>query len=283
MKILITGGNGFVGRNIIDEIINNTDWKIVCLIHQNDNNIPDIPDRITKCKDVDAVATKVDVIIHAGGNPSSKSCISNPENGITDNILTTFKLLEFARKNDIKNFIFLSSCEVYGYATDSSSETDTLKSYNVYGASKVSCEHLCSAYFHSYGIRTTSIRLLNTYGPHCQKERFPSIIKQKFENENTPHFIISNKTKKRWLDITEMAKRIVFIINNMPDSFEIFNFVGEENLSLVEFIEKFSASRKFTYEYIKEEISGYHHEGNADGSKFKAFCIKNNYNNCNNL
>jgi nucleoside-diphosphate-sugar epimerase len=269
MKILITGGNGFVGRNIIDEIANNTDWELICLINKNRDNIPD---NIKIFTDLDDVDVEIDVIIHAGGNPSSKSCIENPENGINDNILTTFKLLEYARKNNIKKFLLFSSCEVYGFASDTSSENDLLKSYNMYGASKVACEHMCSAYFHSYGICTTAIRLLNTYGPYCQKERFPSIIKSKFESEKNPHFILSDKTKKRWLNIKEMARRVVFIINNMPNSFEVFNFVGDENLTLIEFIEKISGSREFTHEYIKEEMSGYHHEGNADGSKFKNFC-----------
>ena len=147
----------------------------------------------------------------------------------------------------------------------------------MYGASKVACEHMCSAYYHSYGISTVAIRLLNTYGPYCQKERFPSIIKKKFETECKPHFILSNKTAKRWLDIEEMARRVVFIIKNMPEGFEIFNFVGDENLTLVEFIDKLSDSKEFTYEYMKEDISGYHHEGNADGSKFAEFCKKTLY------
>jgi hypothetical protein len=55
--------------------------------------------------------------------------------------------------------------------------------------------------------------------------------------------------------------------------FEIFNFVGDKNVTLVDFIKIFSGDREFTYEYLKEEISGYHHEGNADGSKFKDFVI----------
>ena len=274
MIVLLTGGNGFVGRNILDEIINNTNWEVICLINKNDNNIPD---NIQKITTLDNITFKIDVIIHAGGDPSSKSCITNPENGINDNILTTFNLLEFARKNSIKKLIFFSSCEVYGYSSDTSSESDLLKSYNMYGASKVACEHMCSAYFHTYGICTVAIRLLNTYGPYCQKERFPSIIKHKFETEVNPHFIISNTTKKRWLDITEMARRVIFIINNMPNYFEIFNFVGDENLSLVEFVEKLSGSREFTYEYKKDELAGYHHEGNADGTKFKEFGIKHGY------
>lgn len=268
MKILLTGGNGFVGCNILNEIIKSTDWEITCLINEHDNNIPD---KITKIKNIENVVPNFDCIIHAGGNPSSKSCISNPESAINDNILLTFKMLEYARKNNIKKIIFLSSCEVYGYATENSSENDMLTSYNMYGASKVACEHMLSAYFNTYGIYSTSIRLINTYGDLCQEERFPSIIKKKFETENIPHFVLSNKTKKRWLDIKEMAKRIIYIINNMPNNFEIFNFVGDENLTLVDFIKLFANNREFTYEYIKEEISGYHHEGNADGSKFKKF------------
>ena len=271
MKVLITGGNGFVGVNIINEIITNTDWEIVCYINKNSNNIPE---NINKIYDLNTNLF-FDVIIHAGGNPSSKSCISNPKFGLQDNICFTFEILEYARTNNIKKIIFLSSCEVYGYATDTSSETDLLQSYNMYGASKVACEHMCSAYYHSYGISTTSIRLINTFGPCCQEERFPSIIKKKFETENIPHFILSNKFTKRWLDIQEMARRVIFIIKKMSIGFDIFNFVGDENLSLVDFINKISNNKPFTYEYMKEDINGYHHEGNANGQKFMEFYKKN--------
>jgi nucleoside-diphosphate-sugar epimerase len=270
MQILLTGGNGFVGCNILNEIINTTNWNVTCLINENHNNIPD---NIVKIKDINETSQNFDLIIHAGGNPSSKSCIKNPDSAINDNILLTFKILEYARKNNIKKIIFFSSCEVYGYARETSNENDLLVSYNMYGASKIACEHMCSAYFYTYGICTTAIRLLNTYGPFCQEERFPSIIKKKFETEKIPHFVLSNKTKKRWLDIKEMAKRIIFIIKNMPETFEVFNFVGDENLTLVEFIRLFSEGREFTYEYLKEELAGYHHEGNANGDKFKKFLL----------
>lgn len=272
MKILITGGNGFVGMNIINEIIKNTDWIITCLINKTENNIPIHIEKIYNLE----INIRYDLIIHAGGNASSKSCIENTVSAFNDNIKCTFNILEYARTNNIMKIIFLSSCEVYGYATDTSNETDMLKSYNMYGASKVACEHMLSAYYHSYGIVSVSIRLINTYGPYCQEERFPSIIKKKFENEKNPHFILSNKTLKRWLNIEEMATRIVFIIKNMPTEYEIFNFVGDENLSLVEFIDKLSNGQPFTYEYKKNELSGYHHEGNANGKKFKYF-----YNNIN--
>ena len=272
MKILITGGNGFVGINIINEIINSTNWEIICLINKNSNKIPE---NIKKIYDIDDIEEKIDLIIHCGGNPSSKSCIEDPNSAFKDNILTTFKILEYARINKIIKIIFLSSCEVYGYATDKSCETDMLISYNMYGASKVSCEHMCSAYCNSYNMSIVCIRLLNTYGDYCQEERFPSIIKKKFENETIPHFILSNPTLKRWLDIKELSRRIIFIINHFPNKYETFNMVGNNNLSLVDFIKKISNSENFTYEYKKEELDGYHHEGNADGTKYLEFVIKN--------
>ena len=270
MKVLLTGGNGFVGRNILEEIITNTDWSIVCLINKNYNNIPSNILKITNLKDFNH---KIELIIHAGGVPSSKSCMADPENGLL-NITSTFEILEFARSTNVKNIIFFSSCEVYGHAIDTSTETDLLKSYNMYGASKVACEHMCSAYCHTYGLNITCVRLLNTYGPYCQPERFPSIIIQKFKNESVPHFILSDQSRKRWLDIREMAKRTVFIINNMPRGFEVFNFVGNDSLTLVEFIKKLSNGNEFTFEYKTDFIAGYNHSGNADGTKFNSFMEK---------
>jgi nucleoside-diphosphate-sugar epimerase len=144
----------------------------------------------------------------------------------------------------------------------------------MYGASKIACEHMCSAYYHSYGISSVAIRLLNTYGPHCQPERFPSIIQQKFESDAIPHFILTSKSTKRWLDIQVMAKRIIFIIQNITIGFDIFNFVGNEDLNLIEFIRKISNDRPFTYEYKIDALSGYNPDYNADGTKFMDFYNK---------
>lgn len=266
MKILLTGGNGFVGINILNQIINTTDWEIICFIHKNDNRIPQ---NIKRIYDFNS-NIDVDIIIHAGGNPSAKSCIENPYSAINDNIIQTFNILEFSRKNNCKKIIYISGCEVYGTASFDCTENDILKAKNMYGASKIACEQMFSAYFYSYGISTTVIRLLNTYGPYCQSERFPSIIQQKFNTEKIPHFILTNKSTKRWLDIEIMAKRIIFIINHMPIGFEIFNFVGDDDLSLVEFIKKI-CDKPFTFEYKDETLMGYIPNYNANGTKFKEF------------
>jgi len=272
MKILLTGANGFVGINILYEILSTQNWEIECLVHKNEENIPTYVKKIYQLDENNG--KKYNVIIHAGGCPSALECIENPTRAFENNIKTTFYLLEYARKTGIQKFILLSGGEVYGKYDENTNESNLLTSYNMYGASKVSCEHMCSAYFHSYGIASVAIRLIHTFGPYCQKERFPSIIKNKFETEEKPHFILYDESKKRWLDIKEMARRVVFLIVHMENKFDFFNFVGDENLSLVEFIEKISGTKNFTYEYRdnkKPKIPGYQYSGNMNGDKFKSF------------
>ena len=64
----------------------------------------------------------------------------------------------------------------------------------------------------------------------------------------------------------------------MQVGFDVFNFVGDENMSLIDLINKLSNNQQFTYEFFKNDINGYHHEGNANGNKFLEF-----YNSQNNI
>ena len=57
----------------------------------------------------------------------------------------------------------------------------------------------------------------------------------------------------------------------MQIGFDVFNFVGDENMSLIDLIAKLSNNKPFTYEFFKNDINGYHHEGNASGNKFLEF------------
>jgi UDP-glucose 4-epimerase len=275
MNVLLTGANGFVGINVLNKILETTKWNVVCLINKNHNNMSN---DIKQIYNLDECTLKIDIIIHIGGNPSSISCIEKPESAFNDNIQTTFKMLEYARINQVKKFILFSSCEVYGNAIETSCENDILKSYNMYGASKVACEHMLSAYSHSYGISGLSIRLLNSYGPYCQKERFPSIILEMFKKYHIPHFKLYTYTKKKWINIEDVATNTIFLIENMKYIYDVFNFVGNDNIYLHELIQILVKNREFTYEYcIKDEIKGYQHEANANGDKLLNLINKINY------
>lgn len=255
MKVCITGARGFVGQHMVHEM-KECGWDVHELVH-------DITHPYTR-DDV------YDVIIHAAGCPSSKICINNPERAIYTNIIGTFHMLEYARRIGAK-FVLFSSCEVYGSSDGDVTEDTVLKSYNMYGASKVACEHMCQAYYHSYGVESIILRLINTWGPGCQSDRFPSIIKRRFETEDTPHFVLHDRSKKRWLHIETMAERVCTIIPHIHGC-ETYNLVGDENLMLHEFIQKFGSH--FTYEYKPVTTPGYNSEHNACGNKLTSFVSK---------
>ena len=256
MRILLTGSNGYIGKNLKAEILKR--GHVIKELSKDDHNIrnPLNTDEI------------FDVVIHTAANPSAKSCIENPESAVFDNIVGTFNVIEYARKINAL-FVFFSSCEVYGKCDDNTTEESELKSFNMYGASKISCEHMCQAYHHSYGLRCIIFRLLHTWGPHCQKERFSSIIQDRLKNETSPHFVFHNKDKKRWLNVEVMSERVLTVIENFTENFDVFNLVGDENLTLEDFAKLFG--KHFTFEYSNLNINGYQTTSNADGSKLKKF------------
>lgn len=256
MKILLTGSNGFVGKNMHTELVKR--GHEVTPLSRTEHDIRKSYENYEK----------YDVIVHVAANSSAKSCIENPESAIFDNIVGTYNMLEYARKTGAM-FVFFSSCEVYGECDENTTEEQPLRSFNMYGASKVSCEHMCQAYNHSYGTRCIIFRLLHTYGPHCQKERFASIIEESFKNTENPHFVFHNNHKKRWLHICTMAERVAKVIENFSGTFEVFNVVGDESITLEEFAKKFNS--KFTFEYNDLELNGYKTNSNADGSKLAKF------------
>jgi len=110
----------------------------------------------------------VEAVFHLAANPEVKLSSTCPEIHYQQNVVATFNLLEAIRKTgNIKTFIFTSSSTVYGEPTKIPTPEDyaPLKPISVYGASKLACEALISAYAHTYGFKAIIYRLANIVGP----------------------------------------------------------------------------------------------------------------------
>lgn len=159
MKILVTGGEGFIGYHLVERLINDGHdvWSI-------DNNLTSQPfDRIVaECKYMNANLCNpdslvgledLDVIYHLAAIPRIQPSLKRPERTLYNNISSTISVLEFARKNDIK-VIFASSSSVKG---------DELA--NPYTLSKKIGEELCQMYQIKFGVKLNIARFYNVYGP----------------------------------------------------------------------------------------------------------------------
>lgn len=179
MKALVTGGAGFIGSHLVDYLIN--EGKTVRVI---DNLSSGNMDHLERWSDdprmelievdlldkdaLDGAIKGCDEVYHLAANPEVNAKNASPEDHFRQNIEATFNLLEAMRRSGEQKFIaFTSSSTVYGEAKTIPTREDygPLVPISLYGASKLACEALLTAYASMYGFRAIIYRLANVVGP----------------------------------------------------------------------------------------------------------------------
>lgn len=240
-KVLITGGTGFIGHNLVKEFLK--DHKVVCLVRPGSKNLDRLLDVYNKVEFVNhdirqplSNIQDVDIILHAGANPSAADSINDPVGAVTDNVIGTLNLLEFARRSKVEKFVYYSSGEVFGPIPigQDSNENDAYNSNSPYAASKAGGEELCVAYSRSFNVPVSIIHINNTFGPMCQSNRFPVIAIRKILNNEPisihvgPGGIVGGR---RWFHAEDVALHTRFILNNQIDICEKWNSAGSKFIS----------------------------------------------------
>lgn len=196
--LLVTGGAGFIGSNLAEKLIK--DHKIIVLDDFNDYYSQKIKEKnleklkknknfvlyredIRDEKILEKISReqKIDKIIHLAARAGVRPSLENPQLYMSVNFLGTQKLLDFAVKNKIKQFVFASSSSVYGNNSKIPfSENDSLNSpISPYAISKIAGEKLCWLYNNAYGLKITVLRFFSVYGPNGRPDMAPFIFTKK--------------------------------------------------------------------------------------------------------
>ena len=181
-KIFITGGAGFIGSNLSRYLLEQKGCDItvydnlsVCPKTNLDKAIADsgqdeqvnfIEGDILDYEKLHFSMAGHDVAVHLAAHTNVRRSIENPRENLTTNSIGTFNVIEAARKQYVDKFVFASSNAAVGEQTPPINESMVAKPLSPYGAVKLYGEALCSAYYHSYGIKTVSLRFANVYGPY---------------------------------------------------------------------------------------------------------------------
>jgi len=199
VRILITGGCGFIGTNLVDyllklgvqfiRIVDNLsvgkkeylettlreydnyevcqkEDKIVYKFENSLNTIVELFEGDIRDERVTLHSTEgIDVVIHLAAQSGVFPSIEDPKYSLEANVIGTFNFLEGARKNKVKKFIFASSGAPLGNNLPPFHENMVPHPISPYGATKLAGEALCQAWYHSYGLETTIFRFSNVYGP----------------------------------------------------------------------------------------------------------------------
>lgn len=226
MKLLVTGGAGFIGSNFIHYWIkNNPKDEIINLDNLTyAGHLSSLKD-ITKNKNytfikgdildpvvVDQVMRGVDYVVHFAAETHVDRSIVGPEAFIQTNIIGTQRLLESALKNKVKRFHHVSTDEVFGALSlgtkDKFNERTPYDPRSPYSASKASSDHLARAYFHTYGLPVTITNCSNNYGPYQDPEKFMArMITNLIDDQPVPIYG-DGKYVRDWLYVEDHASAI---------------------------------------------------------------------------
>ena len=177
-NILITGGAGFIGSHIANELMDDNNITIIDNLstgniknlksheHENLNFI-----KADICNtNFDDMTSDIDYIFHLAAMASVPLSVEKPEECNEINLNATVKLLKSAVDNDVEKIVFSSSSAVYGENRNMPlKETEPLMPTSPYAASKASCELYLKSFYESYGLKYTALRYFNVFGPKQDK------------------------------------------------------------------------------------------------------------------
>jgi len=264
-RILITGGAGFAGHHLVEHLLKNTDWDIVIIDKltyastgfdrlrdikaYNDKRVHTFAAAIDNPIDsyLEKEMGQFDYIVHMAAETHVDRSISDPLPFIQSNILGTYYVLEFARRQkNLKKMIQFSTDEVYGPAPEGVAykEWDRLNAANPYAASKAGAEQLALAWANTYKVPILITNTMNIYGERQHPEKFiPLVIRKVLSGE--PVFIHGTPDRKKagsrfYIHARNVASAVLFLLNKEDISLrDKWHIVGEkeiDNLSLAQFI-----------------------------------------------
>jgi dTDP-glucose 4,6-dehydratase len=265
MKILVTGGAGFIGSAVIRHIINNTNDSVInldkltyagnleSLLDVSDSDRynfeqVDICDRI----ELDRVFAKhkPDVVMHLAAESHVDRSIDGPAAFIETNIVGTYTLLEATRQYwlelDVEQksafrFHHISTDEVYGDlegTTDLFTEKTSYEPSSPYSASKASSDHLVRAWFRTYGLPTIITNCSNNYGPyHFPEKLIPLVILNALEGKPLPIYGKGDQIRD-WLYVEDHARALYKVVTegNVGETYNIGGHNEKQNIEVVESI-----------------------------------------------
>jgi len=252
MKLLVTGGAGFIGSNFVRKSINNPNFKTVTVLDSltyagNLNNLNEvissekfifIKGDICNSEIVSDVTKGIDVIINFAAESHVDRSITNPGQFLKTNILGTQNLLEAAVINKVGRFIQISTDEVYGSINEGSWTEDwPLSPNSPYSASKASADLLVLSYYKTFGLNVNITRCSNNYGPYQFPEKIiPLFVTNLLKNKKLP--IYGNGENIRdWIHVDDHCAGIEKTIH-LGQPGEIYNFGGGNEITNIQLAKK---------------------------------------------
>ena len=254
MKILVTGGAGFIGSNFIHLFLESAKFKESQLFLLDamtyagnektlkelliDERIKFIKGNICDSELVGNLTKEVDVVVNFAAESHVDRSIALPNEFIESNILGTHNLLFHSMKNNVKKFIQVSTDEVYGSIENGSwDETKPLEPNSPYSASKASADLVARSYFQTYHFPVIITRCSNNFGPYQNLEKFiPKSITSAL-NGNPIEIYGNGSNIRDWIHVSDHCRALLLLID-VGIAGEVYNIGSGNELSNLDLAQK---------------------------------------------
>jgi dTDP-glucose 4,6-dehydratase len=256
MRLLVTGGAGFIGSNFIEYTLGNHDPRVEAVLNldslsyagkeKNCDHFRKNPKYKFRLSDITYGNQVLDVflrfkpthVVHFAAESHVDNSIKNPSKFIDVNVIGTNNLLTAALKYNVKRFHHVSTDEVYGSLGEKGKfkETTCYNPRNPYSASKAASDHLVRAAYHTFGLPITISNCSNNYGPNQHKEKFiPTILNSLKKDKKIPVYGHGCNIRD-WIYVEDHCSAIWKILEHgkIGETYNVGSNCEKSNLEVVE-------------------------------------------------
>jgi UDP-glucose 4-epimerase len=237
-QILVTGGAGFIGSHLVDELVrdgydvnvldNFSTGKLENIEHGlNQTKLRLVEGDIREPQKVKKAVGDSEAVFHLAAITSVPYSVMHPDVTRDVNVKGTLNLLEASLNSGVEYFVFVSSCAVYGEAEHLPiSEEEPTKPLSPYAESKLEAERQCREFYAKHGLKTTILRPFNVYGPRMRSDQYGGVIAKFIEHlqSGKPPIIYGDGTQTRdFIHVQDVVNVMKIAVNNGNAAGQTFN------------------------------------------------------------
>ncbi len=247
---LIVGGAGFIGSHVAARLLADPDADVRVRVYDNltsgsREHLAQLADDarfelvVGDVKDLDALheaAAGIDRLFHFAANPDIAAAVTRPDIDFWEGTYLASNVLEAARRQGVARLIYASGSGVYGEIgeVDASEDHGPMHPISTYGASKLGCEALISAYCHMFGIAASAFRFANVVGPRQTHGVTYDFVRKLRRDPSRLTILGDGSQSKSYIHVEDVVDAMLLIGGQERAGFEVFNVGTDEYITVTE-------------------------------------------------